>query len=190
MKNLKKSHGPGSSSRSTHRRLAQRSVTGLHTSSICRQCNSMQYSTSGENLWHPPISKKLQHSFPCSEQPTYPPQTSYSRSFQALKFLRVFRSKLCMCFSSLSFLLNVPRSQSYGYKNCYHHARAYSDVTRVTSEDEIWHLTRSSCFTQHKRSIWHSFHIFLELLRLSASTYFLHTAHFWTNECKWAPWYV
>ena len=71
---------------------------------------------------------------------TLPPQPSYSRSFKAHKFLQVFRTKLCMCFPSLSFLSNVPRSRSYGYTNGYHHARAYSDVTRVTSEKEISHL--------------------------------------------------
>jgi hypothetical protein len=71
---------------------------------------------------------------------THPPQPSYTRSSQAFKFLQVFRRKLCMCSSSLSFLLNIPRSQSYGYKNVYHHARAYSDVTRVTSEEENSHL--------------------------------------------------
>ena len=59
----------------------------------------------------------------------------------------------------------MPLSQSYSYKNGYQHARAYSDINRVTSEKRDLALTRSSWSTQHKRSIWHNFHIFLELLR-------------------------
>ena len=62
-------------------------------------------------LFHIELRCTVNHtsnSFPCSEQPTHPTQSSYSRSFQALKFLQVFRTKLCTCFLLSRFCKTSP----------------------------------------------------------------------------------